>query len=105
MSTVTWGNTIVVLGGVDKNNDVLNDVIMYDTETGQSERLPSLRHKRRGHCAVIMHDVIIVLGGWNKEEGYLNSVETFTMGSTKWRELPGMKEKRQCATAVVKPHY
>ena len=104
MSTVTWSNMIVVLGGLDKNNDVLNDVIMYDTETGQSDRLPSLRHKRYAHCAAIMHDVIVVLGGWNKEEGYLNSVETFTMGGTEWRELPGMKEKRLHATAVVKPH-
>ena len=104
MSTVIWGNMIVILSGLDKNNDVLNDVIMYDTETGQTDRLPSLRHKRYAHCAVIMHDVIVVLGGWNKEEGYLNSVETFTMGGTEWRELPGMKEKRLHATAVVKPH-
>ena len=104
MSTVTWGDMIVVLGGQDKNSNVSNDVIMYDTETGQSEKLPSLKHKRRGHCAVIMHDVIVVLGGWNKEESYLNSVETFTMGSTEWRDLPGMKEKRHFATAVVKPH-
>ena len=101
MSTVTWGNIIVVLGGENKMGNVLNDVIMYDTETGQSERLPSLRDKRRGHCAVIMYDVIFVLGGWNEEKGWLNSVETFTMGSTEWRELPGMKEKRHCATAVV----
>ena len=104
MSTVTWGNMIVILGGVDKNDNVLNEVVMYDTETGQSERLPSMRHKRCGHCVVIMHDVIVVLGGWNKEDGCLNSVETFTMGNTEWRELPGMKEKRHHATAVVKPH-
>ena len=103
MSTVTWGNMIVVLGGRDKNGNVLNDVIMYDTETGQSERLPSLKHKRRGHCAVIVHDVIVVLGVWN-EEGCLNSVETFIMGGTEWRELPGIKENRDRGTAVVKPH-
>ena len=103
MSTVTWGNTIIVVGGMDKNDQVLNDVIMYHIETGRSERLPSLKHKRRGASAVIMHDVIVVLGGWNKEEGYLNSVESFTMGDDQWKELPGMKEKRRQATAVVKP--
>ena len=75
MSTVTWGNMIVVLGGENKMGNVLNDVIMYDTETGQSERLPSLRDKRRGHCAVIMHDVIFVLGGWTRRRG----------GSTQWK--------------------
>ena len=103
MSTVTWGNTIIVVGGVDKNDQDLNDVIIYHIETGRSERLPSLKHKRRGASAVIMHDVIVVLGGWNKEEGYLNSVESFTMGDDQWKELPGMKEKRCYATAVVKP--
>jgi N-acetylneuraminic acid mutarotase len=102
MSTVTWGNMIIVVGGVDKNCQALNDVIMYHIETGRSERLPSLKHKRRGLSAVIMHDVIVVLGGWNKE-GYLNSVESFTMGDDQWKELPGMKEKRYYVTAVVKP--
>jgi N-acetylneuraminic acid mutarotase len=103
MSTVTWGNMIIVVGGLDKNDQVLKDVIMYHIETGRSERLPSLKHKRRALSAVIMHDVIVVLGGWNKEEKYLNSVESFTMGDDQWKELPGMKEKRQWATAVVKP--
>ena len=104
MSTsVTWGNMIIVIGGADKNNQILNDVIMYDTETGRSERLPSLIHKRYGPSAVIMHDVIVVFGGWNTEQGYLNSVESFTLGADGWSELPGMKEKRFCATAVVKP--
>ena len=79
MSTVTWGNMIVILGGKNKNDNVLTDVIMYDTESGQSERLLSLRLKRCGHCAVIIRDVIVVLGGWNEQEGHLKSVETFTM--------------------------
>ena len=104
MSTVTWGNMIVVLGGKNENGNVLNDVIEFDAETGQSKVLPSMRHKRFGHCAVIMHDVIVVLGGWNKEEKFLNSVETFTMGSTEWREQPGINEKRRHASAVVNPH-
>jgi hypothetical protein len=103
MSTVAWGNMIIVVGGVNKNDQALNDVIVYHIETGRSERLPSLKHKRRGPSVVIMHDVIVVLGGWNREEKYLNSVESFTMGDDQWKELPGMKEKRYYGTAVVKP--
>ena len=103
MSTVTLGNKIIVIGGVDKNEQVLNDVIIYDTETGDNKSLPSLKHKRRGSSAVIIDDVIVVFGGWNKEQGHLNSVESFTMGSDGWKELPGMKEKREFATAVVLP--
>ena len=103
MSSVTWGNMIIVIGGVGKNNQVLNYVIMYDTETGRSERLPSLNRKRYGHSAVIMHDVIVVSGGENEEQGHLDSVESFTLGADGWKELLGMKEKRVWATAVVKP--
>ena len=104
MSTVTWGNKIIVIGGANKDGEVfLNDVIMYDTETGRSETLPSLNHERYSHSAVILHDVIVALGGYNKEQGRLNSVETFTLGDDGWKELPGMKEKRSFATAVVKP--
>ena len=103
MSTVTWGNMVIAIGGKDKNDQVLNEVTMYDTESGQSQKLPPLIHKRSGSSAVIMHDVIVVLGGYNDEEGHLSSVESFTMGDDHWRELPGMKEKRFRATAVVKP--
>ena len=103
MSTVTWGNMVILIGGKDKNDKVLNEVTMYDTESGESQKLPPLIHKRSGSSAVIMHDVIVVLGGWNNEERHLNSVESFTMGDDHWRELPGMKEKRFGANAVVKP--
>ncbi len=103
MSTVTWGNMIIVVGGMNKDNVALDDVIMYDTETGRSQILPSLIYKRSGCSAVIVNDVIVGMGGWNAEQGYLNSVECFTMGNKEWRELPGMIEKRDCASAVVKP--
>ena len=103
MSTVTWGNMIILIGGQHKNGQILNEVTMYDTESGQSQKLPPLIHKRSGSSAVFMYGVIVVLGGRNTEEGHLNSVESFTMGDDHWRELPGMKEKRHFATAVVKP--
>ena len=53
MATVTWGNMIIVVGGLNKDSKALNDVIMYDTETGQSQILPSLIHKRSG-CSAVM---------------------------------------------------
>ena len=103
MSSVTWGNMIIVVGGINKDKQALDDVIMYDTETGRSQVLPSLIYKRNGCSAVIVNDVIVAMGGWNDERGPLNSVECFTMGSEEWRELPGMIEKRYCVSAVVKP--
>ena len=63
MSTVTWGNMITIVGGLNKDDKALNDVNMYDTETGQSQILPSMIYKRNGCSAVIMNDVIIAVGG------------------------------------------
>ena len=69
MSTVTWGNMIIVVGCEDKNRRALNDVIMYDTETGRSERFPSMIYQRGGCSGVIMNDVIVVFGGYNYQQG------------------------------------
>ena len=103
MFTVTWGSKIIVIGGTNKNGQVLNDVSMYETVTGKSEKLPSMIYRRSGCSAVILQEVIYVMGGWNQELGYLNSVECLTIGNDFWVELPGLKEKRKLATAVVKP--
>jgi hypothetical protein len=43
MATVRWGDNIVVLGGVDKHDKVLNTVIIYNVKTEQSHLLPSMR--------------------------------------------------------------
>ncbi|XP_028415399.1 uncharacterized protein LOC114538420 [Dendronephthya gigantea] len=104
MSTVTWGNMIILVGGQDENEEALSDVIMYDAETGRSEKLPSMIYKRSGCSAVIMNDVIVVFGGFNRKQKELNSVETFSVGGNGWEEQPGMIERRWYATAVVKPH-
>ncbi len=103
MSSVTWDNMIIVVGGMNNDGQALDDVIMYDTETGRSQILPSLIYKRDACSAVIVNDIIVAMGGWSKKQGYLNSVECFTMGSEEWRELPGKIEKRGYASAVVKP--
>ena len=102
MATVTWRNTIIIIGGKDVHGHTLSDVIQYDTQTDHSSPLPSLRHKRRGCSAVILDDVIVVFGGCD-DEGCLNSVERFKMGDNRWKELQGIKEERSYATAVVLP--
>ena len=103
MSTVTWGNMIIVIGGAHKSGMVMNDVIMYDTTTEKIDKMPSMVYKRYGSSAVIFGDIIYVLGGWNQEQGFLNSVECLTIGNDFWVELPIMKERRKLATAVAKP--
>ena len=105
MSTVSWRNKVIVIGGKDKNDQILSDVVMYDIETGERKMLPKMKYKRFGCSAVvIVNDIvndIVVMGGRNKEQRCLKSVECFSFVSNSWQDLPPMTEGRQWATAVV----
>ena len=101
MATVSWRDNAVMIGGLDKNGQHLDSVIMYNTK-GESTMLPPMKYKREGCTAVTSGNVIIVMGGWNKEEGNLNSVECFSFDSYSWENLPDLIEARRFATAVVK---
>ena len=103
MATVQWRDQVVVLGGLDKENKVLNDVFMYDCKPGKITVLPSMLEKRWGCCAVITGNTIVVMGGENEEELDLESVECFTMGGSTWEYLPAMNKARCCAVAEVLP--
>ena len=103
MATVQWRDKVVVLGGLDKDNEALNDVFMYDCKTGKITVLPSMLEKRRACYAVITGNTIVVMGGNNEEELYLKSVECFIMGGSTWKYLPAMNEGRWGAVAEVLP--
>ena len=103
MSTVVCGDKIVLLGGrkklvtTNRMPDIRNsdDVIVYDTETGESEMLPAMKHPRSGGTAVLKDDVIVVIAG------YLNSVELFDIRTNSWHALTAFKKKKRDATAIV----
>ena len=86
MSTVRWGDNVVVISGSDKRGEALNTVIMYNVKTEQSHMLPPMRCKRLG-CAAVVGNNIVVLGGYG-EQRTLKSVETFNFERYTWQELP-----------------
>ena len=101
MATVRWRDQVVVLGGLD--DEVLNDVFMYDCKTGKITTLPSMLEKRCKCWAVITGNTIVVMGGENEKEDSLKSVECFTMGGSSWEYLPDMNIDRYRAVAEVLP--
>ena len=103
MATVRWRDAVVVLGGLDKDGQVLNDAFMYNSKTGKTTALPSMLEKRGGCCAVITGNTIVVMGGLNEKSEHLSSVECFTMGSSTWEYLPAMNKVRSRAVADVLP--
>jgi N-acetylneuraminic acid mutarotase len=103
MATVRWRDEVVVFGGRDKDDQILNDVFMYNSKTSKTTALPSMLEKRDGCCAVITGNTIVVMRGTNEKGEYLSSVECFTMGGSTWEYLPAMNNARSGAVAEVLP--
>ena len=101
MTTVKWGENVVIIGGVDNYGKTLNKVIIYNVKTGNSHMLPSMLHKREGCTAVVIENTIVVLGGGDERWNDLKSVEGFSFDRYTWEELPDMNEGRWLSIAVV----
>ena len=104
MATVRWREQAVVLGGLNKEGETVNDVFMYNIKTGKITVLPSMLEKRWGCCAIITGNTIVVMGGENEKRQTLNTVECFTMGGSTWEYLPSMNKARSSAVAEVLPY-
>ena len=100
MATVPWGDNVIVIGGLDKDDKVLNTVVIYNVQTGKSHMLPEMKCKRKGCMAVVSQGAIVVMGGCDEHNRVLNSVECFTFDRYSWKDLPPMNEARVGATAV-----
>ena len=101
MATVRWGDNIVVIGGVDKDQNALGTVIMYNVKTEQSHMLPPMKCKRWGCTAVVVGNNIVVLGGEDEQRNDLKSVVCFNFERYNWEELPEMSTERAFHTGVV----
>ena len=96
MATVKWGDdNVMIMGGIESNNQVLNKVLMYNIKTQKSHELLNMKYKRQGCVAAVVRDTVIVMGGQG------NTVEGFRFDRNSWEELPPMHEIRCFATAVV----
>ena len=103
MGTVCWKDQLIVLGGCDKDDQVRNDVFMYNCKTSKITFLPSMLQRRRECYAVVTGNAIVVMGGSNEQDDCLSSVECFTMGSSAWMYLPNMNRERCWTAAEVLP--
>ena len=83
----------MIIGGIDKDSEVLNKVIIYNLKTGNSHMLPPMLHKRYGCTAVVIENTIVVLGGRDEKRKDLKSVEGFSFDRYIWEELPDMKDQ------------
>jgi hypothetical protein len=100
MGTVRRGDTMLLIGGI-KNNDekkTSNEIIEYDSKTGQSKILLAMKTERACCSCVCRGNTLIVIGGAKDDSA---AVDCFNFSSNSWKRLPSMAEQRVFATAVV----
>ena len=103
MAVVPHGGNLLLLGGQDKDGNVLDSVVVYSIETGRNKSLPSMRSKRAACAAVLAENMVVVMGGRDDKKNYLSSVECFSLETQEWKELPAMNTPRMYGAAVVLP--
>ena len=101
-ATATWKDNVVIVGGVSKGFGI-DPVWLYNISSGESQRLPPMRHKRR-ECpaAVVASNMLVVVGGTDERYTPLASAECYNFMTNKWTELPPMKQERRSPSAVVR---
>ena len=92
---------VLILGGKDDNNDVLDSVLEFDPEKNECKELLSLPHPMRGMATVRWRDQVVVLGGCDKDYEILNDVFMYDCKTGKITVLPSMLEKRYDCCAVI----
>ena len=102
IATVKCGDdSVMIMGGADKDGEPLNKVLMYNIKTQKIEMLPDMKYMRKGCVAAVVEDTVIVMGGEDEKGITLKSVESFKFDRYSWEELAEMHEARAWATAVA----
>jgi hypothetical protein len=92
---------VLILGGEDGNEVVLDSVLEFDPEKNECKELPSLPHPLKRMATVRWRDQVVVLGGRDKDRQVLNDVFMYDCKTGKITVLPSMLEKRYDCCAVI----
>ena len=99
---LTWKDNVVLLGGLGKKRNFLNNGLLYNVAEGNSCMLPKMKEKRYGCTEAVIGDNIVVIGGKDTTNTDLSCVECYNFDTNKWTEFPSLTERRHFSTAVVK---
>jgi N-acetylneuraminic acid mutarotase len=94
-------NKVLILGGEDDNEVVLDSVLEGDAKKNECKELPSLPHPMKEMATVRWRDQVVVLGGRDKDYEAVNDVFMYDCKTGKITALPSMLEKRSDCCAVI----
>ncbi len=100
LAAVVYQNKIYIIGGRD-DDDVSDDVYVYDPVQNSWDDAQDLHKEREGHSATIVNGHIYVFGGQNEDHYIINKVEWYDNTKDKWIEdMSAMAQPRVAAMAL-----
>lgn len=100
MGTVRRGDSMLLIGGMDEEDNHSKEIVEYDHKTGQSKVLLSMETELRGCCAVCFENTLFAMGASVTEDDS-NSAICFNFSLNSWNKLPLPAETRLFASAVI----
>ena len=97
----SFEDKILILGGQDDDDNVLDSALKFDPEKNQCHEIASLPHPLKGLATVRSKDQVIVFRGLGKDNEVHNDVFMYDCKTDKTTTLPSMLEKRFFCCAVI----
>ena len=92
---------ILIMGGIDDEDDVLDSVLEFDPANNECNEMPPLPRPLARMATARWRDEVVVLGGYDEDDEVLNDVFMYNYKTGRITFLPSMLEKRYNCCAVV----
>ncbi len=100
LAAVVFQNKIYIIGGRN-DDDVSDDVYVYDPVQNSWSKAQELHKEREGHTAAIVNGRIYVLGGQDEDHFLVDEVEWYDKTKNKWMEdMTPMVQPRVAALSL-----
>jgi len=98
---IEFGGKMLLLGGYN-GDDYVDQIEMYDEETGTWCEYGYMEGGRAGFSATVFEDRIYIAGGWNSNKSEcIKTMKSFHVESKVWSEETSMQEARRYFTLAT----
>ena len=100
-SAEVFEDKVLILGGCNNTNDILDSVLEFDPKCNECKEMPKLPVALKRMATVRWREEVVVLGGVNEEIEAVNDVFMYNIKTGKITVLPSMLEKRRSSCAII----
>ena len=100
-AAVVLDEKLLVIGGFNRDLEVLSAVVEYDPEDGSWKELPGLLTAREVFSVTVLGGDIVVMGGFGASDSWLTSVERYNRLRQCWEAMPSLTDTLVYSAALV----